>query len=80
MHFFGLRLNLYIAVGARVVGAVWFYLGQRRPEPPEAKATTASRPAPAHGTPDAPPSPESSPASHSQSAKAESHNSEPTTP
>jgi prolipoprotein diacylglyceryltransferase len=29
-HFLGLRLNMYVAIGLTVVGAVWFYLIQRR--------------------------------------------------
>jgi prolipoprotein diacylglyceryl transferase len=33
VHIFGLRLNLYIACALTIVGAVWFYRTQRRPEP-----------------------------------------------
>ncbi len=32
VYIFGLRLNMYIASVLAVVGAVWFYLSQRRPE------------------------------------------------
>ena len=35
-HFFGLRLNTYIATALAIVGAVWFYRTQRRPAPAEA--------------------------------------------
>jgi prolipoprotein diacylglyceryl transferase len=35
-HFFGLRLNTYIASALAIVGAVWFYRTQRRPAPSEA--------------------------------------------
>jgi len=32
-YFFGLRLNMYVAAALTLVGAVWFYRSQRRPEP-----------------------------------------------
>ena len=32
VYIFGLRLNLYIASALAVIGAVWFYRSQRRPE------------------------------------------------
>jgi prolipoprotein diacylglyceryl transferase len=41
VHIFGLRLNMYIACALTVVGAVWFYRTQRRPEPAAAEAATA---------------------------------------
>jgi prolipoprotein diacylglyceryl transferase len=36
VHFFGLRLNTYIATALAIIGAVWFYRTQRRPSPTEA--------------------------------------------
>jgi prolipoprotein diacylglyceryl transferase len=36
VHFFGLRLNMYIATALAIIGAVWFYRSQRRPSPTEA--------------------------------------------
>ena len=42
VHIFGLRLNMYIASVLTVVGAVWFYRSQRRPE----RALAARAPAP----------------------------------
>ncbi len=33
VHIFGLRLNMYIATILAVVGAIWFYRSQRRPQP-----------------------------------------------
>ena len=42
MHIFGLRLNMYIASVLTVVGAVWFYRSQRRPE----RTLAARAPAP----------------------------------
>ena len=33
VYIFGLRLNMYIASVLAVVGAVWFYRSQRRPDP-----------------------------------------------
>ncbi|HEV2252558.1 MAG TPA: prolipoprotein diacylglyceryl transferase [Streptosporangiaceae bacterium] len=47
VHIFGLRLNMYIASILAVVGAVWFYRTQRRPE----RALTAVGPAPAPAAP-----------------------------
>jgi hypothetical protein len=32
VYIFGLRLNLYIASVLAVIGAVWFYRSQRRPD------------------------------------------------
>ena len=32
VHIFGLRLNMYIASVLAVIGAVWFFRTQRRPE------------------------------------------------
>ena len=42
VYILGLRLNMYIACALTVVGAVWFYLSQRRPA-----RVLAARPAPA---------------------------------
>ena len=33
VHIFGLRLNMYIASALAIIGAIWFYRSQRRPEP-----------------------------------------------
>jgi prolipoprotein diacylglyceryl transferase len=41
VYIFGLRLNMYIASALTIVGAVWFYRIQRRPEPAAAEAATA---------------------------------------
>jgi prolipoprotein diacylglyceryl transferase len=41
VHIFGLRLNMYIACALTIVGAVWFYRTQRRPEAAAAEAATA---------------------------------------
>ena len=56
VYILGLRLNMYIASVLTVVGAVWFYLSQRRPArvlvaapPPAAEPEGSSPPAP-HGT------------------------------
>ncbi len=38
VYIFGLRLNLYIASVLAVIGAVWFYRSQRRPDPVAAVA------------------------------------------
>ncbi len=38
VYIFGLRLNMYIASVLAVVGAVWFYRSQRRPDPVAAAA------------------------------------------
>ena len=45
VHIFGLRLNLYIASILAVVGAVWFYRTQRRPD----RVLVAQGPGPAPG-------------------------------
>jgi len=51
VYFLGLRLNMYIASALTVVGAVWFYRSQRRPQPVgEPDAPTAdAEPAAEHG-------------------------------
>ena len=49
VHIFGLRLNMYIASVLAVIGAVWFYRSQRRPDP-----ATHSRPSLPPGLPLAP--------------------------
>jgi prolipoprotein diacylglyceryl transferase len=41
VHIFGLRLNMYIACALTIVGAIWFYRTQRRPEAAAAEAATA---------------------------------------
>jgi len=46
VYIFGLRLNLYIASVLAVIGAVWFYRSQRRPD-----RTYTARPASATETP-----------------------------
>jgi hypothetical protein len=55
VHIFGLRLNMYIASVLAVVGAVWFYRTQHRPERALAAVSPADRApadrAPADGTP-----------------------------
>jgi prolipoprotein diacylglyceryl transferase len=52
VYIFGLRLNLYIASVLAVVGAVWFYLSQRRPERPlTAVGPTGTGKAPAESAP-----------------------------
>jgi hypothetical protein len=61
-YFFGLRLNMYIATALTVVGAVWFYRSQRRPEPAAADADAAV---------DAPAAPESAPESSQTDAAAD---------
>ena len=38
VYIFGLRLNMYIATVLAVIGAIWFYRSQRRPEPAAAEA------------------------------------------
>jgi hypothetical protein len=48
VYIFGLRLNMYIACLLTVVGAVWFYRSQRRPE----RALAASAPPPANALAD----------------------------
>jgi prolipoprotein diacylglyceryl transferase len=53
VHIFGLRLNMYIACALTIVGAVWFYLTQRRPERVEPEAGV-----PAAAAVDAPAEPE----------------------
>jgi hypothetical protein len=58
VHIFGLRLNMYIASVLAVVGAVWFYRTQRRPE----RALTAVGPA------DRAPSPSPSPSTSADAA------------
>jgi prolipoprotein diacylglyceryl transferase len=40
-YFFGLRLNTYVASVLAIVGAIWFYRTQRRPDPVAADAATA---------------------------------------
>jgi len=47
VHIFGLRLNMYIASVLTVVGAVWFYRSQRRPE----RALAARAPVPPESPP-----------------------------
>jgi prolipoprotein diacylglyceryl transferase len=47
VHIFGLRLNMYIATILAIVGAVWFYRSQRRPQPapapsPDSDSASAS--------------------------------------
>jgi prolipoprotein diacylglyceryl transferase len=46
VYIFGLRLNMYIASVLAVVGAVWFYRSQRRPQPAGAAVTPSSSPSP----------------------------------
>ena len=47
VYIFGLRLNMYIASVLTVVGAVWFYRSQRRPDPATPLAAVAAAGAPA---------------------------------
>jgi len=58
VHIFGLRLNMYIASVLTVIGAVWFYRTQHRPEraltavgPAAAPASAAPSPDPGPGEP-----------------------------
>src|SRR6266404_3770665 len=58
VHIFGLRLNMYIASVLAVIGAVWFYRTQHRPEraltavgPAAAPASAAPSPDPGPGEP-----------------------------
>jgi len=46
VYIFGLRLNMYIASVLAVVGAVWFYRSQRRPQPAGEAVTPSSSPSP----------------------------------
>jgi prolipoprotein diacylglyceryl transferase len=41
-YFFGLRLNTYVASVLAIVGAIWFYRTQRRPDPVAADVDTAA--------------------------------------
>jgi prolipoprotein diacylglyceryl transferase len=55
VHIFGLRLNMYIATILAIVGAVWFYRIQRRPESapaasPDSASASASASAEADGS------------------------------
>jgi len=45
VYIFGLRLNMYIASILTVVGAVWFYRSQRRPERPAPEPAPEPEPA-----------------------------------
>jgi hypothetical protein len=51
VYFLGLRLNTYIASALAVIGLVWFWRIQRRPDPEPAPD---SAPAEATAEPDAP--------------------------
>jgi prolipoprotein diacylglyceryl transferase len=57
-HFFGLRLNLYIAIIGTVGGLIWFGFAQRRPDrpvvvrPDPAQPDAGSAPAPVEAPPD----------------------------
>jgi prolipoprotein diacylglyceryl transferase len=44
VHIFGLRLNMYIASALTIVGAVWFYRSQRRPQAAATDAAAAVDP------------------------------------
>jgi prolipoprotein diacylglyceryl transferase len=61
-YFFGLRLNMYVAAALTLVGAIWFYRSQHRPEPAAADADAAV---------DAPAAPESAPESAQTDAAAD---------
>jgi Prolipoprotein diacylglyceryl transferase len=55
VHIFGLRLNMYIATILAIVGAVWFYRIQRRPQPapapsPDSDSASAAASADADGS------------------------------
>jgi prolipoprotein diacylglyceryl transferase len=55
VRFLGQRLNLYVASVLLVVGLIWFYRSQRRPDPaPAPPAADASAPEAAEATPDTP--------------------------
>jgi prolipoprotein diacylglyceryl transferase len=41
-HFLGLRLNFYVALIGTLAGLAWFFLNQRRPDPPAADSVTAA--------------------------------------
>ena len=51
VYIFGLRLNMYIASVLAVVGAVWFYRSQRRPQPAGAAVTPSPSPSPSPSAP-----------------------------
>ena len=42
VHIFGLRLNMYIATALAIIGAIWFYRSQRRPDPAPVAAEAAA--------------------------------------
>jgi prolipoprotein diacylglyceryl transferase len=57
-HFFGLRLNMYIAIIGTVGGLIWFVFAQRRPDrpvvvrPDPAQPDAGTAPAPVEAPPD----------------------------
>jgi prolipoprotein diacylglyceryl transferase len=58
VYILGLRLNMYIATGLAIIGAIWFWISQRRPAPIDAAAPDSAAAAaaldPATGDPATP--------------------------
>jgi len=81
VYFLGLRLNTYIASALAIIGLVWFWRIQRRPDPesaPDPAPAEASVPAEA-SEPDPGPEPDHAPTASTPSQEPqESHNSEST--
>jgi prolipoprotein diacylglyceryltransferase len=84
VYFLGLRLNTYIASALAVIGLLWFWRSQRRPDPepaPDPAPEAASDSSEASDPPEAPepaPAHAGAPASASASASAEAPASDPT--
>ena len=60
VYFFGLRLNMYIAIIGTVGGLIWFVLAQRRPDRPVV-IRPAKADSPAQPDDEAPPAPDDAP-------------------
>jgi prolipoprotein diacylglyceryltransferase len=83
VYFLGLRLNTYIASALAVIGLLWFWRSQRRPDPepapdpaPEA-ASAATEPSDPAEAPEPAPAHAGAPASAGASASAEASASDP---